>query len=165
MADMPATGHTLALTSLPEVLLDALPDGPIPRYMREGQAYLNDPEKCLAWIVTLPELLPVTEAIELIDGLRATHVTPAGVVLNRVPEDPFDAEEREALTAVLAERPMHGELGFRQAGAAGTARKLLEETTDLPIFELPLLDGRSLGDESPDSETLPERLAAWLEPA
>ncbi len=77
---MPATGHTLALTSLPEILLDALPDGPIPRYMREGQAYLNDPEKGLAWIVTLPELLPVTEALELIDGLRATRVTPAGVI-------------------------------------------------------------------------------------
>lgn len=160
VADMPATGQTLALTSLPEILIDALPDGPIPRYMREGQAYLNDPEKGLAWVVTLPELLPVTEAVELIEGLRATKVTPAGVILNRTPEDPFDAEEREALALLLAQRPMHGELGFRQTGAAREARAQLEEATDLPIYELPLLS-----DDAPDSEvdSLPERLVAWLE--
>ena len=66
VADMPATGQTIALTSLPEILLDALPDGPIPRYMRQGQAYLNDPAKGVAWIVTLPEFLPVTEAFPLV---------------------------------------------------------------------------------------------------
>jgi len=162
VADMPATGQTLALTSLPEILLDALPDGPIPRYMREGQEFLNDPEKGLAWVVTLPELLPVTEAVELIEGLRATHVTPAGVVLNRVPDDPFDPEEREALADLMADYPMHGELGFRQTGAACEARAQLASACDLPVFELPLLS-----EDGPEaaSQSLPERLSSWLEPA
>ncbi|MFT5441378.1 MAG: arsenite-transporting ATPase [Myxococcota bacterium] len=162
VADMPATGQTLALTSLPEILLDALPDGPIPRYMREGQAYLNDPKKCLAWVVTLPELLPVTEAVELIDGLRATKVTPAGVILNRVPEDPFDSEERAILTRLMAEHAMHGELGFRQTDAAREAREQLAQISDLPVFELPLLS-----EDAADASalTLPERLGAWLAPA
>ena len=136
VADMPATGHTLGLTRLPEILLDALPDGPIPRAMREGQKYLNDPERGLAWVVTLPELLPVTEALELIDGLRETHVTPAAVILNRVPSDPFEPDEREALAALLAEHPMHGELGFRQIGEAHAMRSHLATATELPIVEL-----------------------------
>lgn len=140
VADMPATGQTLALTSLPRILLDALPDGPIPRFMREGQAYLNDPAKGLAWVVTLPEPLPMTEAIELIDGLRATDVSPGGVILNRFPHDPFDPDERRALEVFLRERPMHGELGFRRIGAADTARARLESETELPILVLPDLE-------------------------
>ena len=159
VADMPATGQTLALTSLPEVLLDALPEGPIPRYMRQGQAYLNDPAHGVAWVVTLPELLPVTEALELIDGLRATRVTPAGVILNRIPEDPFDPEERSALAEVLATRPMHGELTFRRVGTARTAAEHLYAGTDVPIFELPAEE-----DAAPAAlhESLGRRLGEWM---
>jgi len=160
VADMPATGQTLALTSLPEILLDALPDGPIPRYMREGQSYLNDPTKGVAWVVTLPEPLPVTEALELIDGLRETKITPAGVILNRIPDDPFAPDERDALEAVIATRAMHGELTFRQIGAARAAREQLRGSTDVPVFELP-----ELADDAPDA-THPElrkRLSAFME--
>ncbi len=156
VADMPATGQTLALTSLPRILLDALPDGPIPRFMRQGQAYLNDPDRGLAWVVTLPEPLPVTEALELIDGLRATDVSPGGVILNRFPHDPFDPAERRALEGFLRERPMHGELGFRRIGAAEATRARLESETDLPILALP-----DLGDAMTpaDHNELYERLA------
>ena len=141
VADMPATGQTLALTALPEILLDALPEGPIPRYMREGQSFLNDPAKGVAWVVTLPELLPVTEALELIDGLRDTKVEPAGVILNRIPDDPFDPAERAALEEALRQRPMHGELAFRRMGAAREAEQQLREATDVPVFGLPDLSG------------------------
>jgi anion-transporting ArsA/GET3 family ATPase len=160
VADMPATGQTLALTSLPEILLDALPDGPVPRYMREGQVYLNDPEVGVAWVVTLPEPLPVTEALELVDGLRATRVTPAGVILNRIPEDPFAPEERDALEALLARQPMHGELTFRQIGAARAAREQLDAATELPVFELP-----ELPEEPPEAmlEELAKRIGDRME--
>jgi arsenite-transporting ATPase len=160
VADMPATGQTLALTSLPEILLDALPDGPIPRYMRNGQVYLNDPAMGVAWIVTLPELLPVTEAVELVDGLRATRVEPAGILLNRIPEDPFDPAERAALEAVLAVQPMHGGLTFHQIGAANAAEEHLRTTTDVPIFPLP-----ELRDSVPNAihPTLRKLLAALME--
>jgi arsenite-transporting ATPase len=162
VADMPATGHTLGLIRLPKILLDALPDGPIPRAMREGQTYLNDPAKALAWVVTLPELLPITESLELIDGLRESDVTPAGVFLNRVPEDPFEPDEREALSAVLAERPMHGELGFRQIGEAREMCARLARSTDLPILELSEwseASGQSL------RAALSARLGLWMDPA
>lgn len=147
VADMPATGHALGLTRLPEILLDSLPDGPIPRAMREGQAYLNDPAKAQAWVVALPERLPVTEALELIDGLRATNVTPAAVLLNRVPDDPFTPDERAALGLLLAEQPMHGELAFRRIGEADVMRAELAASTDLPVLELP--DVARAGSASP----------------
>jgi anion-transporting ArsA/GET3 family ATPase len=159
VADMPATGQTLALTSLPEILLDALPDGPIPRFMREGQTYLNDPAKGVAWVVTLPEVLPVTEALELVEGLRATHVEPAGVILNRFPEDPFEPDERKELGALLAERPMHGAITFQQIGAARTAEAELRAGSDVPVFELPELADAALDAPPPE---LCRRLAAWM---
>ncbi|MEM7409337.1 MAG: ArsA-related P-loop ATPase [Myxococcota bacterium] len=163
VADMPATGQTLALTSLPEILLDALPDGPIPRYMREGQSYLNDPAQCAAWVVTLPEILPVTEAEELIEGLRATHVQPAGVFLNRVPEDPFDAEERAALEELLAREEIHGELAFRRTSLARDARRRLVEASDLPVVELPDHPDLSANDTDALQKALVARLGERLD--
>jgi len=167
VADMPATGQTLSLTSLPEILLDALPEGPIPRYMREGQAYLNDPAKGVAWIVTLPELLPVTEALELVEGLEATHVTTAGILLNRIPEDPFEPDERDALETLLAQRPMHGELAFHRIGTAEAAEAKLRAGTRLPIFRIPELQRTGPEAESAAAiqSDLCERLGAQMEPA
>ncbi len=163
VADMPATGQTLALTSLPDILLDALPDGPIPKAMRRGQAYLNDPAKTAAWVVTLPELLPVTEALELIDGLRATRVHPAGILLNRIPEDPFDADERRALSALLLEQPLHGSAAFHRIGVARAAEERLRSGTDLPIFpitEVP--DADSPRTEAAIEPMLRDQLASFL---
>jgi anion-transporting ArsA/GET3 family ATPase len=159
VADMPATGQTLALTALPEILLDALPDGPIPRYMREGQAYLNDPAKTLAWVVTLPEALPVSEALDLVDGLRETHVTPGGILLNRTPEDPFTPGERGALERLLERTPMHGAVAFQRSGAARMEQARLQASTDLPVLGLP-----DLG-EAPSElhlETLAPLLDGWM---
>ena len=139
VADMPATGQTLALTSLPAVLLDALPDGPIPRYMREGQAYLNDAEKCLAWVVTLPEPLPVAEAIELVGGLAGTQVTTGGIVLNRVPPDPFSPAQRAALAPLMNQYALHGSRAFHQLDAVVAARRQILEASSLPVLDAPLL--------------------------
>ena len=89
LVDMPATGHTLSLTGLPDLLLRLMPRGPIAAALREGQSYLNDPERAAAWVVTLPETLPVSEALELLDGLTRTAMPVGGVIVNRIPADPF----------------------------------------------------------------------------
>ena len=157
VADMPATGHTLALTGLPDVLLALLPEGPIPRYMREGQSHLNDPTRTLAWVVTLPERLPATEALELVQGLRDTRVTPGGVVLNRVPHDPFEPAERRELAALLAGRSLHGEIAFRRIGDARAIARELRHEAGLPVLELP-----ELADDAALHEELAQPLGARL---
>ena len=47
IVDMPATGHALALTQLPEILLRLIPSGPIAKALKEGQSILNDPNQGL----------------------------------------------------------------------------------------------------------------------
>ncbi len=139
--DMPATGHALALADLPETVLRLVPRGPIATAMRAGQAYLNDPKTTAAWIVTLPEHLPVTEAIELLEGLRRTAVPMGGVILNRFLPDPFTPQERVALAAVLAKVPMHGEVLFHRIMMARESAARLDTAVDVPILRLPEIAG------------------------
>jgi arsenite-transporting ATPase len=147
IVDMPATGHTLALTGLPEVLLKLVTRGPIATALREGQAYMNDPTKGVAWIVTLPEALPVSETLELLAGLEKTSMPVGGIVLNRMPEDRFTEGEREALRPLLEKKALFGANGFRRVEEARTARKRLEAEIRVPLVTVPEIhaaDGRTL---------------------
>ena len=134
--DMPATGHTLALTSLPDILLRLVPGGVIANAMREGQACLNDPAQTNAWIVTLPEQLPISEAIELLDGLHETRIPVGGFLLNRYPDEPFDDDERAALEARLALGPLRGLRSWRRIEATRRSSERLHRAVDLPVYTL-----------------------------
>ncbi len=137
LIDMPATGHTLALTGLPDLLLGLIPRGPVAKALRRGQAFMNNPAQAAAWVVTLPEQLPVTESLELLDGLARTQVPIGGVLLNRYPDDPFDPEERAALDAFMAQHPAQGGLALKRIDQAQGAADRLRAGTDALIVSLP----------------------------
>ena len=140
LVDMPATGHTLSLTGLPDLLLRLIPRGPIADALRAGQGYLNDPEKAAAWVVTLPETLPVSESLELIEGLERTKMPVGGVLLNRMPKDPYTAEERAALTPLLTGNDVLGTDSFRKPLLAAREAARLRASTSTrryPLSEVP----------------------------
>ena len=137
VVDMPATGHTLALTSLPEILLQLIPVGPVAAALRDGQKILNNPEISEAWVVTLPEQLPVTEACELVEGLRESHVHVGGILLNRMPEDLFSEEERKALEDFLASGNYFGELSLDRIDNARLSVDRLSHSFDGQLLTLP----------------------------
>ena len=135
--DMPATGHTLALTDLPRQLDALMPVGPIAKAMARGKAFMNNPDRAAAWVVTLPEQLPVSEALELVEGLRATNVAPGGILLNRVPADPFTPEGRVELGAWLADGRHHGAASLRRLTGAHESEARLRAEADVPVVALP----------------------------
>jgi arsenite-transporting ATPase len=98
--DLPATGHFIGLARLPELLLKMIPFGPIADRLREGQKYLYDRASSAVWIVTLPEALPVSEAIELRTALVKESLPMGGFILNRAPFNPFTEEEEVLLDAI-----------------------------------------------------------------
>lgn len=144
LIDMPATGHTLSLTGLPELLLRLVPGGPIAAALKEGQGYLNDPKQAAAWIVTLPETLPVSECLELIDGLGKTKMPVGGVVVNRMPQDPFTPAERAALGPLIDQHAWLGRELFKKPLVAHRELARLRSHTRLPMFVTPELPHEGL---------------------
>jgi anion-transporting ArsA/GET3 family ATPase len=137
VVDMPATGHTLALTGLPEVILRLIKRGPIADAMREGQSYLNDPRRGAAYVVTLPETLPISEALELVEGLERTSIPRGGLIVNRVPTDAFSEAERRAVEAFIRQRAVLGGDAFARVDEARAAIDRLGRSTSLPWLQLP----------------------------
>jgi anion-transporting ArsA/GET3 family ATPase len=144
IVDMPATGHTLALTGLPTVLLRLMPTGPIAELLREGQAYLNNPKQTACFVVTLPETLPVTEALELIDGLRETNMHVGAVVVNKVVEDVFSPQERAWLAERLQGRAVFGATRFLTMAEIERSMERLRRSVGVPAWQIP--EFGSMGD-------------------
>lgn len=143
VVDLPATGHALAITQLPEVILKLIPGGPIGRAVREGLSILTDPRLTATLVVTLPESLPVSESLELVEGLSHNKVPLAAMVANRVPSDPFTKDERaEVDSLVAAAGPLLGVRALERLDRARAALERLEQTSRLPVFHLPELAER-----------------------
>jgi arsenite-transporting ATPase len=136
VVDMPATGHALALTGLPDILLKLIPKGPIAKALTRGKAYLNTADSAAAWVVTLPEQLPVTEALELALGLEETGMTVGGMLLNRVPPWQIDPAARTTLSAWIGSRPVFGRRALGRLAGADAARARLD-ASPYAVLELP----------------------------
>ncbi|MFZ5468596.1 MAG: ArsA family ATPase [Myxococcota bacterium] len=138
VVDAPATGHALALAQIPELLLRLIPAGPIGRAAREGLAILTDPSMTGAVVVTLPETLPITEALELCEGLTRHRVPIAAVVVNRVPVDPFTDAERKAVKQLLQDTArVQGAHELQRIVRARAAVELLRKSAPAPVIEVP----------------------------
>jgi anion-transporting ArsA/GET3 family ATPase len=98
VVDAPATGHAVQLLRVPAVLLDTVPTGPLRRDAEWMQALLLDPAVTSVVIVTLPEEMPVNEAIELDRAVQGTlRMRREAIVVNAMPEKRFSPEERSIL--------------------------------------------------------------------
>jgi len=64
LLDAPATGHGVQLLRVPRLTLDTFGDGPLTREARRVQTMLKAPGTFVD-VVTLPEEMPVNEALEL----------------------------------------------------------------------------------------------------
>lgn len=137
IVDLPATGHALALAQIPASLLRVIPTGPIAAAVKEGLALLTDATRTGAVVVTLPETLPISEALELAAGIRAHEIPLAQIFVNRVPFDPFDAEEHAIVDRLIAGR--QAMLGVRSLERIQRSRGALERISaavDVPIATL-----------------------------
>jgi anion-transporting ArsA/GET3 family ATPase len=115
IVDAPATGHGLDLLRVPKVILDVVPPGLLRREAERAWGLFTDPQRAGVLIVTMPEELPTSEAVELYATLRSELKLPVcGLVMNMVLPRLFDPAHGEAL-AVL-----------RQSAEASPARAKLE---------------------------------------
>jgi anion-transporting ArsA/GET3 family ATPase len=144
--DLPATGHALGLAKLPRTVSRVVPKGLIKEAITDGLAVLTDADRTGAIVATLPETLPVTEAFELAHGLEEVEVPVGALVLNRMPEDPFTSDERQALHEHIEAR--RGELLLGTRELRRLERALEARATfrgrpsgDALLLELPVVSG------------------------
>lgn len=154
IVDAPSTGHAVQLLRVPGAMLGTVPPGPLRSDAAWMRDLLVDPARTALAIVTLPEEMPVTEAIELHQQLRGqVGITPAALVVNAMPERRFDPAEAARLEALAALAPPAGpaaRAGRLQAVRAEAAARDLARARaalDLPTTLLPLLAAPTWGAE------------------
>jgi arsenite/tail-anchored protein-transporting ATPase len=131
--DLPATGHTLALTQLPKQIERIIRKGKVVDALKKGSAWISQSHSCSTWIVTLPERLPVSEAIDLSHALVQDHVTTAGFVLNRVPRVTLGTLEEKLVQQFYQSHPQA--IGSRSFERYQNLKELREELTDIaPVY-------------------------------
>jgi Mrp family chromosome partitioning ATPase len=144
--DAPATGHAVQLLRVPAALIDTVPAGPLRSDAEWMNALLVDPRITAVSIVTLPEEMPVNEAIDLDRQVRGVLGMPSGALLvNAMPEARFAHAEHERLGALTAAPSPLGPAARAarlQAIRAEQAARYLERARaalDLPTVILPLV--------------------------
>jgi anion-transporting ArsA/GET3 family ATPase len=134
VCDLPATGHALALAQVPQTLVSVLRAGPIHAAAQRGLDVLRDRTRSTSVLVTLPEPLPVSEAVELHEGLHRLSIDCALVVLNRVPPNPFSSAERDAVERLVSDRTrMLGARRLPRIDRATAAHERLARELALPV--------------------------------
>ena len=157
VVDGPATGHGLSMLRSPRAMMDLAKVGPLFQNSKQIRDLVADPTRFAVVLVTLAEEMPVTEALEALEGLRANiDVDIAGIVVNAVPQPLFsDAAEAQLWPSIREEGVLLGGRaaraildGERTLAARARAEEQvarLRAAVDVPVFEVPRLATRDLG--------------------
>src|SRR5262249_22674278 len=90
IVDAPATGHGVSLLEIPGIVSEATRIGPLKTESDKIIRLLHDAESTQAILVTLPEEMPVTEALEMNERLeKKLGIALGPLFLNQFPESPF----------------------------------------------------------------------------
>jgi len=154
VVDLPATGHALALAQVPDALIKLVPTGPVGEAVKEGLALLRDPGRTASLVVTLLEPLPVSESLDLVQGVLKHGIPVNGVIANRVVRQNLTGEQLSAGREALAGLPPL--LGGRLFGQLERSRQMLDRLGREFTQPLALLDelpdrGRALVDAAADA--------------
>ncbi|MEE2644435.1 MAG: ArsA family ATPase [Myxococcota bacterium] len=149
--DAPATGHSLALISLPRMISEVIRRGNLYRENAEMWALLQDAERSAVHVVTLPERLPLSETLELWEALeRDLGVARGHLFLNQTPSSTHWPRPSPSTSTSLSEGDLSllaelSQLLERRHREYERAQVALENFT-LPCvpIELPRLDAFSL---------------------
>jgi anion-transporting ArsA/GET3 family ATPase len=179
VVDAPASGHVVGQLAAPQAIQELVQVGMVRDQTGWMLDILRDPARTGVVVVTAPEEMPVTEAIELVGRLRAeTVVGVAAVVANRVLPELFGRGEeavferlrdpggRAALEAAVGD-PVGPVLDgaelavtLRRTRAAHLTRLRTELPPGTPLLYLPYLFQRSHGARA--THQVAEHLAAEL---
>ena len=160
VVDGPPTGEAIAMLRLPGTIRRAVKAGPLAHDTGIMEDLLTDPDRTATAVVTMPEELPVNEALELTDELKTLEMHRGGALfVNRMTPDFFDPRTRDALgrfrraaratgacrdPGVLTQLKVHHHLMDRR-GRERNELDRLRRGAGIPLVELPEIPGAAFG--------------------
>lgn len=106
ICDLPTSGFVAGMYAIPGMLAGVFRAGPLAGYAEGMRQMLADPRRTGLTLVTLPEEMPVVEALELRTLLRDRHgVEPAAMIVNAVMPRAVDADIIDALERAADHNP------------------------------------------------------------
>ncbi|MDP8256094.1 MAG: ArsA family ATPase [Candidatus Alcyoniella australis] len=157
VVDAPATGHGISFLRVPQVVLNVLKFGPVKTYTKKVQDLLRDERRTRLLIVSLPEEMPVNEALEIYRASREhLHIPLGPILLNAIYPPLVQPELDKPLERLLnGEEPkleraaqglLNAELLRSTAQAYQERREIqleaaarLRSQTDLPVIDIPFM--------------------------
>jgi anion-transporting ArsA/GET3 family ATPase len=164
VVDCPATGHGIALLEIASDAGEIAQEGPIHEQARRIHEVVTHPAATGVAVVARPEELPVTEALEAVERLRAGGFPVAAAVLNGVGPERFAPADLAPLAGAAAgDGPVAAACraaltAARRRAAEDVQRRRFADGTGLVPVDLPLVGDGSPGPE--DLRTLAAELAA-----
>jgi anion-transporting ArsA/GET3 family ATPase len=140
IVDAPSTGHSLSLLTVPRVVVDAVRVGPLKNNAQDVLDLIRDPMKTLAWLVTLPEEMPVNEAVEMEEKLeRDAKVATGPMILNSLWPEVMSPAALQELEKAKFENRMLQLYRRRSEQSQYYHEKLRERMGGKQIITLPLI--------------------------
>jgi anion-transporting ArsA/GET3 family ATPase len=171
--DGPATGHLISMLRIPQVILDAVPEGPLTNDARKARELLSERAETSMLIVTLAEEMPASECLDLYRAAtEELDIGVEGLVINQLYPDDFrrspalegalSSLQDEALSdglrcLVRAARTIRDRRAINEVYLEQLADVIAAPQLQLPHLFLPRLDRESI-------EPLVERIDRWLGP-
>ena len=164
VVDAPATGHARALFAAPQAVAASVPPGPMRKNAENLHAMLTDAAHTQLHVVTTPEDMPVTEALEICTAAQQLGITLGPAIVNQaLPALPsgtlttlaaWDADPLWAgVPAALRRREARAQFGARQLQRLPA--EVMQGAIVLPRLIDPLLTRAAV-------ETLARAFAPWM---
>ncbi len=140
IVDAPSTGHGLSLLTVPEVVSQAVRLGPLKSKSDKILQFLRSETESLLWLTTLPEEMPVNEAVEMAKVLEQKSLMPLGpILMNRLWPDLMSPSSLEVFRKNGGSFP----LVEQYSQSFELSRFYLQKAKTLleghPLIELPLI--------------------------
>lgn len=156
VVDAPPAGHAAPFLRSATGLSDVVQSGPIREQAQEVSEMLADPLRCQALLVTLPEVTPVTELLELADelggdlgiGLLPTVINSCWPDRPGLSKSPAVAAKAAGVKLSAADkRILEASTAFGRARLERQHEQLerLRRALDTPILQLPRLPTPAFG--------------------
>lgn len=140
IVDAPSTGHGLSMLQVPQVVANAVRVGPLKTKSEQILRLLQDPKRTLIWLATLPEEMPVNEAVDMAEKIRTVVKVELGPTLvNCLWPEVIDDDSLKELGSAKVSLPMLAVYKKRLSQSLFYLDKLKTKMGRNSFIELPLL--------------------------